>query len=64
METRFERVAREQAERQAKRAKAQGARMNAEQAALRKAERARRAGSRERAYHEHLISDHNHEMDA
>lgn len=64
METRYQCIAREQAERQAVRAKKMDAWHKEQQRALRGAERARRAARKERAYHESLVSDHNHEMDA
>jgi hypothetical protein len=62
-ETRYQRVAREQRERQA----ATAERMVLKEKALAKASRAARKMERdarnERRYLEHLVSDHNHEMD-
>jgi hypothetical protein len=64
METRYQRIAREQAERQAARAKKMNAWYRNQDREARAMEKRARAARKERAYHESLVSDHNHEMDA
>ena len=55
-ETRYQRVAREQQERQATRAAALKKQQNAKYAAIRKEERIRRAGQKERRYLDNLVN--------
>lgn len=63
-ETSYQRIGREQRERQDARAKKRAAIVAAEQRAIRAANKAAKAGRRERAYLDVLTSDHNHEMDS
>ena len=63
METRYQRVAREQAERQAARAEREETRVKASRITARTRAKISRHGKRERAYLEYLVSDHNHDMD-
>ena len=61
-ETRYQRVAREQRERQTAQAERDRQRQNATARRAREARRIARDGATERRYLEHLISDHNHDM--
>lgn len=63
-ETRYQRIAREQAERQALRAHKLAAHERQERMEVRRHARWAREGRKERAYLDALVSDHNHDMDA
>lgn len=62
-ETRYQRIAREQRERQAAREARMVVENKTKASASRKARKLERDARRERAYLEHLVSDHNHDMD-
>lgn len=64
METRYQRIAREQTERQAASAVARDKQFRAEQAAARKQRRVAREARAEHKYSNALASDHDHSMDA
>jgi len=63
METRYQRIAREQAERQAARAKRMADAGKAARKAARQERKFAKLAKRDRAASDWLVSDHNHDMD-